>query len=143
MPRERIIFPRTRAKSQRFMISLGVALRAARKDYERDHKTAGSDSYRLLDIATRAIQLLFPGTDEDDIDLPASEYPHVPSARSIVRDRIEMMVAVTPVSVSPRASSGPQVLFFGECGGSWRHPEGTRQGAGSHLERAALSKHVG
>jgi hypothetical protein len=58
------------------------------------------------------------GTDEHDIELPAFEYPHVPSARRFVREHIEVLEAVTPVSVSPRASSGPQVLFFGECGGS-------------------------
>ena len=48
-----VIFPRTTAKSQRFM--------------------------------------MFPGTEEDEIEPPAFEYPHVPSARNIVREHIEML----------------------------------------------------
>jgi hypothetical protein len=38
---------------------------AAMRDFQRDRKTDGGDPYRPFDIATRAIQLMFPGTKED------------------------------------------------------------------------------
>jgi hypothetical protein len=120
MPRTNVIFQRTTAKSQRFMISLGVAPRAAHRDYDRDCKTDGGDPYCSFDIATRAIQLMFrSGANEEDIELPSFEYSHVPSARSIVREHIERLEAwvVPVVNVAPAASQAAQVLLYGMCSG--------------------------
>ena len=89
MPQKRVRFPTATLESQQPAMSLNVALRRATNDYERDPETEADDPYRPFDIATCAIQLMFPGTEEDDIELPAFEYPHVPSARSIAREHIE------------------------------------------------------
>lgn len=85
-----------------------AALPRATKDYERNPTTEASDPYRLVDIATRAIQLMFPGTAEDDIELPAFAYPHVPSARAIVRQHIEMITSTTGAAAGlcPGGASG-------------------------------------
>ncbi len=61
------------------MISLGVALRAAKRAYDRDRKTEADDPYRPFDFAARVIRLMFPGTEEHEFEPPTFEYPHVPS----------------------------------------------------------------
>jgi len=75
--RKHVVFPRARAKSQRFMISPGV-LFGSYERFPARPKTDGGGPYRPFDIATRAIQLMCLGTEEDHIELPAFEYPHVP-----------------------------------------------------------------
>lgn len=75
-PAKYVIFPRTTAKSQRFM--------------------------------------MFPGTEEDEIEPPAFEYPHVPSARSIVREHIEML---------QRGERKPPARWRGRAGAAEMRPE--------------------
>jgi hypothetical protein len=58
-------------------MSIDAALRRAKTEYERDPATDADDSFRPFDIATRAIQLMFPGMGEgcvlrwEDVDLQA------------------------------------------------------------------------
>ena len=63
--RNHVIFPRHEGEVSAFYDFSGRSSPAAMRDFQRDRKTDGGDPYRPFDIATRAIQLMFPGTKED------------------------------------------------------------------------------
>jgi hypothetical protein len=70
-----------------------TVLKQVEADYDReaehDPRLGLDDPYRPFDIATRAIKLLYPGTTDDQIELPAFKNPGVPSALTIVKGYIE------------------------------------------------------
>jgi hypothetical protein len=49
-----------------------------------DPTTEADDPYRPFAVATRAIQLMVPSAEDDEIELPPFEHPQVPAARTIV-----------------------------------------------------------
>ena len=78
-------------------VALDEALRKATRAYDAEAKANTGDSgpgpgdyYRPFDIAQRAIELMFPGIQEEDIELPAWEFPNLPSAREVVMHHLEM-----------------------------------------------------
>jgi hypothetical protein len=71
-------------------LTIDDALRRATRAYNREaaaHPEKGlgpGNWYRPFDIAQRAIELMFPGIQEEDIELPEWEFPRLPTARQVV-----------------------------------------------------------
>ena len=69
-------------------MTLDAALRRATKEHD-GGPDAGDVWRRPFDIAARAIVLMYPHTDPDEIELSAWEFPNLPKARTLVREYLE------------------------------------------------------
>jgi hypothetical protein len=90
-------------------LTIEDALRRAIRAYNREaaaHPEEGlgpGDWYRPFDIAHRAIELMFPGIQEEDIELPEWEFPRLPTPRQVVLYHLEMTGASAPDGKSRKA----------------------------------------